>query len=71
MNWNLRLGAKTDALRLEAYVENVLNDKTWLSGIRSTQSVYSIGNSSVSQATASMVLPRLRTFGMRFSYTFE
>lgn len=71
VRWNLRIGAENDSLRVEAYVENLLNDRTWLSGIRSTQSVYSIGTTSVSQASAAMVLPRLRTFGLRFSYTFN
>ncbi len=71
LRWNLRVGAESDGLRVEAYVENLLNDRTWLSGIRSTQSVYSIGTTSVSQASAAVVLPRLRTFGLRFTYTFN
>ncbi|RVT90961.1 TonB-dependent receptor [Sphingomonas crocodyli] len=71
VKWNLRVGGTRDGIRVEAYVENLLNNKTWLSGLRSTQSVYSIGTTSVSQVVATTVLPRLRTFGVRASYKFD
>lgn len=67
---NLRLGIELDALRIEAYGENLTNDQAWASAVRGSASNFRVGPASVSQPTAFAVLPRLRTYGLRVAYEF-
>lgn len=67
---NLRFGVESDGARIEAYVENLFNDETFVSAVRGSASNFSVGPAAVSQPTAFAVLPRLRTFGIRSSYRF-
>lgn len=69
---NLRFGAERDDLRTEAYVENVFNDKTWLSGARANQSFQAPGAAfSTNEVAAAVVLPRLRTYGVRVRFQMD
>ena len=68
---NLRAGVENDQYRIEFFVNNALNDKHWISGIRNTQSNYSLGPANVTQASAAVVLPELRSFGARVKVNFN
>jgi hypothetical protein len=69
--FNAHAGVEDKTVRFEIYCNNITNDKHWLSGVRGTQSNYTLTPGTVSQDTASVVLPRLRVFGMRVSAKFD
>ncbi|MDX2224391.1 MAG: TonB-dependent receptor [Rhodospirillaceae bacterium] len=59
---NLKIGARSEALTLEAFVKNLTDDDTYLSLFRATDP---LGGSGIR-----MTLPDKRTFGLRAAYTF-
>ena len=62
---NLHLGVEKDGVRVEIYGNNLFNNKQWTSSNRGTQSNYWSAPTLVQQATATVHLPRLRTFGFK------
>ena len=68
---NLRAGVEHGDTRIDFYVDNLTDNKQWIGGLRAVQSNYNVGPTVASQATATMVLPRLRTFGVRVSTKFQ
>jgi hypothetical protein len=69
--FNAHTGVEHETTRFEIYVDNLTDDKHWLSGVRGTQSNYTLSPAPISQSTASVVLPRLRTFGARVTVQFD
>ena len=67
---NARLGIEGEGRRLELYAQNIFNNKQWQSAVRGSGSNLRAGPRIVSEPTAFVVLPRLRTFGIRASFNF-
>ena len=68
---NARLGVERNGMRFEVYGDNLTNDKAWTGGLRGTQNNYHLAAAAVSQVSAIMALPRLRTFGIRATMQFD
>lgn len=71
---NLRIGFSNDDMRIEGFVTNLFNDKTWLAGQRWTDFSADQGGLfpfefTVQQGIA-LSAPKLRQFGVRASYNF-
>ncbi|MBT6960270.1 MAG: TonB-dependent receptor, partial [Rhodospirillaceae bacterium] len=71
---NLRIGFTNDTVRLEGFVTNLFNDKTWLAGQRWTDFSADQGGLFPFEFTAqqgiALSAPKLRQFGVRASYNF-
>ncbi len=68
---NLHAGIEHGQSKIDFYVDNLTDNRQWIGGLRALQSNYTVGTVVASQATATMVLPRLRTFGVRISTKFN
>ena len=62
---NAHFGVEKDGVRFEVYGSNLFNDKHWTSSNRGTQSNYHLAATVTQQASATVHLPRLRTFGFK------
>ena len=71
---NIRVGFSNDDFRIEAFVTNLFNDKTWLAGQRWTDFSADQGGLFPFEFTAqqgiALTAPRLRQAGIRASYNF-
>jgi len=64
--FNLRAGITTDALRIEAFVNNLTNDDHIQEGLRANDVLFS--NSTLNEIR--LVLPDKRTYGLTLQYSF-
>ena len=71
---NLRIGFSNDDMRIEGFVTNLFNDKTWLAGQRWSDFSADAGGlfpfEFTLQQGIALTAPTLRQFGIRASYNF-
>ena len=71
---NLRIGFSNETMRIEGFVTNLFNDKTWLAGQRWTDFSADVGGLFPFEFTAqqgiALTAPKLRQLGIRASYNF-